>query len=169
VVQGSSTETDDMQQGESSVQKLDGHGRPPSIVAVAVVQILGALPFLYICGIGLWGTIWDTHDFANWQMLVVAMGLPFLFSFVAVVTAIGLLRLQEWARRATLYLATLPVLGCSLFLIFYHPQDTYETPFAIRDISRLVGKVSLAILIPVSIWWWVLFTRNTVRSQFRRD
>jgi hypothetical protein len=26
----------------------------------------------------------------------------------------------------------------------------------------------IAILIPVSIWWWVLFTRRSVRSQFRR-
>jgi hypothetical protein len=151
------------------VQELDGHGPPPSIVAVAVVQFLGSLPFLYVCGTTLWGAVWVTHELANSPMLIVVLGLPFLFSLMAVVTSIGLLRLREWARRATLYLAILPVSGCVLFLILYHPRDVYGAPFAVRDISHLVGKVLLAILIPVSIWWWVLFTRNTVRSQFRRD
>jgi hypothetical protein len=165
----SSTETDNMQRGSPSVQELDVYGPPPSIVAVAVVQFLGSLPFLYVCGIALWGTIWVTHDFVHWPTLVVIFGLPFLFSFVAVVTSVGLFRLREWARRATLYLATFPVSGCALFLILYHPQDVYGAPFAVRDVSHLVGTVLLAILIPISFWWWVLFTRNTVRSQFRRD
>jgi len=158
-----------MHQGRSSVQELDGHGPPPSIVAVAVVQFLGSLPFLYVCGTTLWGAVWVTHELAKSPMLIVVLGLPILFSLMAVVTSIGLLRLREWARRATLYLATLPVSGCAFFLILYHPRDVYGAPFAVRDISHLVGKILLAILIPVSIWWWVLFTRNTVRSQFRRD
>ena len=151
------------------MQELDGHGPPPSIVAVAVVQFLGSLPFLYVCGTTLWGGVWVTDELANSPMLIVVLGLPILFSLIAVVTSIGLLRLREWARRATLYLGTLPVSGCALFLILYHPRDAYGAPFAVRDISHLVGKILLAILIPVSIWWWVLFTRNTVRSQFRRD
>ena len=152
----SPTETDDMPQERSALQELDRHGPTPSIVAVVVVQILGSLPFLYVCGIGLWGTIWTTHDFLSWRLLVVVMGLPFLFSCVAVVTSIGLLRLREWARRATLYLATLPVSGCALFLILYHPLDVYGAPFAVRDITHVVGKVLLAILIPVSIWWYAI-------------
>jgi len=151
------------------MQGLDGHGPPQSIVAVATVQFLGSLPFLYICGTTLWGAVWVTHELPNSPMLVVVLGFPFLFSLLAVATSIGLLRLREWARRATLCLATLPVSGCALFLILYHPLDVYSAPFAVRDISHLVGKVLLAIFIPVSIWWWVLFTRNTVRSQFRRE
>jgi hypothetical protein len=158
----------DMPNESSSVQELDDHKLPASVIAVAAAQFLGSLPFLYICGIALWGTIWVTHDFANWPMLMVEFGLPFLFSLMAVVTSIGLLRLRGWARRATLCLATLPVCGCALFLIVFHPHDSYGTPFAIRDVSRPVGEALLAILIPVSIWWWVLFTRDTVRSQFRR-
>jgi hypothetical protein len=157
-----------MQQGNPSVQELDGHGPPPSIVAAAAVQFLGSLPFLYVCGIALWGTIWVSHELANAPTLViVVLGLPFLFSLTAVVTSIGLLGRREWARRATLYLATLPVSACALFLILYHPQNVYGAPFAVRDITHPVGKILLAILIPVSIWWWVLFTRNPVRSQFR--
>ena len=165
----SSTQTENVHQGRSAVQELDAQGPPSSIIAVAAVQLLGSLPFLYVCGTTLWGAVWVTHELATSPVLIVILGLPFLVSLMAVVTSIGLLRLREWARRASLYLATLPVLGCALFLILYHPQDVYGAPFAVRDISHLVGKVLLAILIPVSIWWWVLFTRSTVRSQFRRD
>ena len=93
--------------------------------------------------------------------MLVVLGLPFLFSLVAVVTAVGLLRLREWARRTTLWLATLPLAGCALFLILYHPS-----PY---DILRPIAKILLWILAAISIWWWVLVTRSSVRSQFRRD
>lgn len=153
---------------------MNHHGftnpRPPGpsapVIVVAPVQFLGSLPFLYVCGIALWGTIWVNHELANLPtVFIVVFGLPFLFSLTAVVTSIGLLRLREWARRATLYLATLPVFACALFLILYHPRDVYGAPFAVRDITHPVGKILLAILIPVSIWWWVLFTRPSVKAQ----
>jgi len=150
------------------VQELDGHGPPPSIVAVAVVQFLGSLPFLYVCGTTLWGAVWVTHELAKSPMLIVVLGLPILFSLMAVVTSIGSYD-SESGQEERLYLRLFPVSGCAFFLILYHPRDVYGAPFAVRGISHLVGKILLAILIPVSIWWWVLFTRNTVRSQFRRD
>jgi hypothetical protein len=109
-----------------------------------------------------------TYEFEHSPMLFVVFGFPFLFSVIALVTSVGLFRLCEWARRMILRLATLPVAGSALFLILHHPQDSYGTPFAVRDVSRVIAKVLLLILIPISIWWWVLFTHNTVRSQFRR-
>ena len=156
-----------MQQRMSSTQELNRPKLPASIVAVAAVEFLGSLPFLYLCGIALWGTLWVTHDLKDWPMSIVIFGLPFLFSLIAVVTSIGLLWRREWARITTLGLATFPVCACALFLILHHPHDVYGTPFAVRDVSRLIGKILLAILIPAGIWWWVLLTRNAVRSQFR--
>jgi len=151
------------------MQQPASDGPPPSVITVAAVQFLGSLPFLYVCGIALWGTVWVTHDLTDWPMLVVIFGLPFLFSLVAIVTSIGLLWRREWARKATLGLATFPVCACVLFLIVHHPQDVYGAPFAVRDVSRLIGKILLAILTPASIWWWILLNRDAVRSQFRRD
>jgi hypothetical protein len=157
-----------MRQGAPSMQRPASDGPPPSVFTVAVVQFFGSLPFLYFCGINLWGVVRVTHEYKHSPMLVVVFGLPILFSVIALVTSVGLLRLCEWARRTTLCLATLPVAGCALFLILHHPRDSYGTPFAVRDVSRVIAKVLLLILTPISIWWWVLFTRNTVRSQFRR-
>jgi hypothetical protein len=141
--------------------KLCPKGPPPSVTAAAVVQFIGSLPILYVCGISLWGTVWVTHELASSPILLVLLGFPFLFSLVAVVASVGLLRLREWARRTTLWLATLPLSGCALFLILYHPD-----PF---DIVLPIARISLGVLAAISTWWWVLFTLNSVRSQFRRD
>jgi hypothetical protein len=73
---------------------------------------------------------------------------------------------REWARVATLVLATVPVCACALFIL-NHPHDVDGALFAVGDVSRPIGEVLLAILIPVNIWWWVLLTGDAVRSQFR--
>jgi hypothetical protein len=91
--------------------------------------------------------------------ILIFLVLPFLFSLVAVASSIGLLRLRGWARTMTLCLATLPVASCVLDLIFDHPPGQWEI--------IPVAKILFAILAPVSIWWWALFTRPSVRSQFR--
>ena len=154
------------------MQQPAGHGPSSSVITAAVVQFLWSLPFLYVCGTTLYGTVWVTHELKGSPILLVVLGLPLLFSLVAVMASIGLLWCREWARRMTLCLATFPVLGCILFLIFYHPQvawgpgQTIDNPY---DVTRPIGKISLVILTPVSIWWWALFTRDSVRSQFRRD
>jgi hypothetical protein len=117
------------------MQRLASDKTPPSVFTVAVVQFVGSLPFLYFCGINLWGVVRFTHEFEHSPMLLVVFGLPFLFSLIALVTSVGLFRLCEWARRTTLCLATVPVAGCAIFLILHQPNDSYGTPFAVRDIS----------------------------------
>ena len=92
--------------------------------------------------------------------ILIYLGLPFLFSLVAAASSIGLLRLRGWARTMTLCLATLPVSSCVLDLILDRPLPGEW------DILP-VAKILLAILAPVSIWWWALLTRPSVRSQFR--
>lgn len=140
---------------------------PLSVITVAAFQFLGSLLFLYVCGITLWGTVWVTHELKRSPMLLVILGPPFLFSLVAIVTSIGLLCRREWARKATLGLATFPVCACVLFLSFHQPHDVYGAPFAVRGVSHLIAQILLAILIPASTWWWVLLTRDAVRSLFR--
>ena len=145
-----------------SAQQPRNNRPSPSVIAVAVVQFLGSVPFLCVCGYYLWGTVWfSPHDFARFPMrFFVFLGLPFLFSLVAAASSIGLLRLRGWARTMTLCLATLPVSASFLDLILDPPG-----PGVIEIVP--VDKILLAILAPVSIWWWALFTRPSVRSQFR--
>ena len=138
----------------------------PSVIAVAVFQFLGSVPVLCISGYYLWGTVWFTpHEFARLPTRIfvryfVFLVLPFLFSLVGAASSIGLLRLRGWARTLTLCLATLPISSYVLDLIFDHPLPG---EFDILP----VPQIFVAISVPVSIWWWVLFTRPSVRSQFR--
>ncbi len=97
-------------------------------------------------------------------MVPVVYGAAFLFSLAGIVASVGLLWLREWARKTTLWLATLPLLWCALFLILYDSKLPKS-----YDIVRPIVETLLGILAPISIWWWVLFTRGYVRSQFRRD
>lgn len=145
---------------EPATQQPPDRELPPSIIAVALVEGLGALPFLCLSGIVLMDLFHSAQS--AWQPRVLyAFGLSFLFGLAAAASAIGLLFLREWARITTLYLATLPFFACSLFVMLYEPvRNDPFLPFA---------KILLAILVPVSIWWWILFTRPSVRSQFHRN
>lgn len=150
------------------MQQVTTYGPPPrSVIAVAIVLFLGSLPCFFTSGNFLWQLGWLSAD--NRASLAVILGLPFLFSLVAIATSFGLLWRREWARKAGLGLATFPVCACVLFLILYHPYDLYSPPFAAMDVFRLIAEILLAILIPASIWWWFLLTRDSVRSLFRQD
>jgi hypothetical protein len=158
----SSSETTKCYMSPLSAQQPRNNRPSPSVIAVAVVQFVGSVPVLCICGYYLWETVWFfPHEFARAPArYFVFLGLPFLFSLVAAASSIGLLRLRGWARTLTLCLATLPVSSYVLDLIFDHPLPG---EWGILP----VAKILIAILAPVSIWWWALFTRPSVRSQFR--
>src|ERR1700674_4556697 len=93
----------------------------PSVLTVAVIQFFGSLPFLYFCGINLWGVVWVTHEYKHSPILLPVFGLPVLFGCIALVTSVGLLRPSEWARRPPLCLAPWHVAGCAVFLILHKP------------------------------------------------
>ena len=136
-----------------------------SIVAVAIVQFFGSLPFLYICGISLFGAVFVTHEFSNPPFLVVVLGFPVLFSLLSLVTSIGLLFLKEWARRATMFLSTVPVLGCGLLLLV---RPASILPMTVGSgLLVAIYLYLLVILVPISAWWLILFTRAGVKTQFQ--
>jgi hypothetical protein len=101
--------------------------------------------------------------------------LPAGFSLLGLVTSFGLMRLREWARKVTILLSVVPVLACAL-LVIWRPPSVFPPPkpdeqYAILTIGSGLGlwiyEALLLILIPVSIWWLVVMTRESVRSQFR--
>jgi len=92
----------------------------------------------------------------------VLISVPLCISLLGIAVATGLLRLKEWARRTCLFLATVPVLGCAILVIIDPPREnSFDIP------PYIIGL--LVILIPISLWWWILFAREGVRVQFRPD
>jgi hypothetical protein len=149
-------------------------------VAAAAVQLIGSLAVLTPPGLALAEEIQlrrmypRSYQFLHPMVYVVLIAVPICFGLVGIATSIELLRLREWARRVTLFLATVPVAGCVL-LVALHPSSVFPPEpgrgaiLVMGDIYLLAYKLLLAVLIPRSIWWWVLFTRESVRTQFRRD
>ena len=142
-----------------------------SIAAVAAVQFAVSLVVWFPFGLLLYDEI-QRHRGPRGPSIayqpqrplyyVVLIGVPLCISLVGVITAIGLLRLQNWARRTCLILATLPVSGCAVLAIIDPPRANS------LDISPYVIRLLIMILIPVNLWWWILFTRPSVKAQFQR-
>ena len=162
------------------MEELDRLRPSGSVIAVAAVQFLGSLAVLVPSGLFLTGEIRlrrlypRNYQFLHPAVYVVLIAVPICFGLFGVATSIGLLRLRKWARRATLFLATVPVVGCALLVILHPPTVFPPEPgqgamLVMGDIYLLAYKFLLAVLIPISIWWLILFTRPSVRSQFRRN
>ncbi len=99
--------------------------------------------------------------------------LPFCFSLLGVATSVGLFGLREWARKIAIFLSIAPVTICTL-LVLLRPEAVFPSDAGLQYAILTVGSLGivmyeymLVILIPVSVWWLVLFTRKNVRSQFR--
>ncbi len=103
--------------------------------------------------------------------------LPVCLNLLGLAVAVGVLRLREWARKATIVLSTIPVIGCTL-LVLLQPSAIFPPPkpdeqHAILTIGSGLGLVFykdlLVILVPLSIWWLTLFTRASIKARFRDD
>ena len=144
-----------------------------SIIAVAAVQFLGRLAILLLPAV----LLTDEIHFHSWYpatyqpksaaYYVLFVALPISLSLFGIITSIGLVRVREWARRVTLYFATIPTLICVLWLILHHLRAVGDALLVIGDLSNALAAYLLVILAPTSLWWWILFTRKSVRSQFR--
>jgi hypothetical protein len=99
--------------------------------------------------------------------------LPFCFSLLGVIASVGLFGLREWARKTAIFLSVAPVTICGL-LVLLQPNAIFQPDAGIKYAILTVGDLGIVVyvcmfvaLIPVSVWWLILFTRESVRSQFR--
>jgi hypothetical protein len=145
-----------------------------SIVAVAAVQFLGSLAILLLPAV----LLTDEIHFHRWYpaayqpksagFYVVLVALPICLSRFGVITSIGVVRQRVWARRVTLFFATIPTLICVLWLILHHPRAVGDSSLlVVGELSNALAAYLLVVLAPISLWWWILFTGKSVRSQFR--
>ncbi len=94
-----------------------------------------------------------------------------LFCLVGIITSVGLFRLDEYARQSALFLSTVPN-ALLLLAAFYLITDANKhrsgaVSVDVGLLGFLFCAAELLVLLPLSIWWLILFTRKTTRSQFR--
>jgi hypothetical protein len=56
-------------------------------------------------------------------------------------------------------IATIPLCAFAIAAALRKPHPPW-------DFTALLLELALWVLIPVSIWWWILFTRKCIRAQF---
>jgi hypothetical protein len=83
-----------------------------------------------------------------------------LFSAFAVAVAIGLWFCKEQARRAAVHVFG-PLL---LFLLVATCLASVGT--AIEGIYLVISLYAMLLLIPIALWWAILFSLKTIRAQF---
>ena len=144
-----------------------------SIIAVAAAQFLGSLAILLLPAVLLTDEIhlhrWyhAAYHPKSASFYVVLVALPICLSLFGIITSIGLVRRRVWARRVTLFFATIPTLICVVWLILHHPRAVGDSSLlVVGDLSNALAAYLLVVLAPISLWWWILFTGKSVRSQF---
>lgn len=129
-----------------------------SIIAAAVFQIVVSILALILFKRGLMATYFSGEYMHAPEAVPILAGL-FSVALVDVILGIGLLRLRSWARRASLVVASLALCASAVAAMLYQRKVGF-------DFTPLVLDCLVAMLIPVNIWWWILFTRKGVRAQF---
>jgi hypothetical protein len=148
------------------------------VIAAAVVAIAGSVLVLLGGGVGLISLLVAPMDSTS------ATQPPFLHAIVdgtiafilalgtfGVFCGVGLLRLKNWARIATLVWAGIAAVFSALILAVFSFVPIPTPPNADPNLSGLV-RASILIFygfpLAIGVWWLILFNRQSVANQFIR-
>lgn len=133
---------------------------PASITAIVTALIIASV-LIPAAGIYAMVVMPDLRIF-----LLPVIVIQTAFGLFGIIVAIGLLRLFEAARKATILLSKVTIIVFSgvLLLFWAAAFSTHNTVFLM---PLLVCGGSLVILLPLSVWWCMVLRRDSVRSQFR--
>ena len=148
-----------------------GPGPSGSILAVAAIQFLGSVVLLVAASLFLFQDLQlyyrypSTYRPLHPDVYVVYVALPIGFSLLGIITSVGLCLLREWARKVTLFLAVAPAAVYTV-LVILRPPSVFTG--GIGDIYLYIVEGALFLLVPVGLWWLILFTRASAQKQFQR-
>jgi len=159
-----------------------GPQAPASIAAVAIVQFIGSVILLIPAGVfflaefQLYRLYAQTYRALHPGVYIFYIVLPIVFALTGIITPIGLGFLQEWARKCTLFLAVVPATVYAALLILRPPSVFPGGRAGEGALLTIGGDIYfdavagvVCLLVPVSIWWLLLFTEQGVKAQFRSD
>jgi len=87
---------------------------------------------------------------------------------MGIIVSIGLLQLRESARKAAIFLSTVPVVILTFSLLIFLSANASRTGregIAAGYGFFLYGAFFL-LLLPLSIWWCIALMRARVKAQF---
>jgi uncharacterized membrane protein (DUF2068 family) len=131
-----------------------------AVIAVAVFQFLIAALALLLFARGVRIAIAEysteyTHPPSRWF----AFGVLLATIVICAVSGTGLVLRRLWARWLTLVLATVPLCAVVPELAIHRRQSGF-------DFAPMLLEFASWLLVPISLWWWLVFTRKHVKAQF---
>ena len=149
--------------------------RSAGVTAAATYAILCCVTSLFVWGFFVLQLLNtqddDGHTFFDYfplAFVLVAVVPPAIIA-LGIRTAVGLLQLRLWARRASLIWAATALTLC-LGLIAFHPFETFVIPqhFVSQSVltRQMVAISFVLMLLPVSVWWLFYFRTKSVKRQF---
>jgi hypothetical protein len=152
-------------------------GPSSAIICIAIVFSLGSL---LVFGLSVWELksvidhSYDTNDFLG-KISTPVNGLFFalnLFqlaiSLPAIIASIVLLFLAEWARKAMIVFATVPVGGSAIAVLIFLASNGPGRAGLAAGMGFLIYGAAFLVFLPPSIWAWVVLTSDRGKSQFSR-
>jgi hypothetical protein len=147
-----------------------------SIIAAAIVAIVGGLLFLLLGGIGFLSILLGLNA-SNPQLPTFARNsalagicLMIVISLFSIASGIGLLLLRNWARISVFVLAGFSVffgaIGVVVFTVVAVMPQQESLPPQQMWIFRTVLAAIYGIPLAIGIWWLILFNRKAIKSQF---
>ena len=149
-----------------------------SIIAAAVVAILGGLFLLLSCSVAFFGFLLvklpgtsEIPPFLRNAMLA-TQGFMMCLSLFGIATGIGLFYLRNWARICMLIwggtLVFFGVIGIPIVFLmpFSLAPNAPDLPVEGMQAVRWIMLVVYGMPLLIGIWWLVLFNRKTVKAQF---
>lgn len=155
-----------------------------SIFTIAFVQLLGGVLISFYAGIVLLGTIaqnrseaaagYAAHNSSAILFGVFFGALPLCFGALNVINGIALFRVRTWAWRLTLFLSTVPVVGCGLLIVLNpvlvfprtKPNEQYAMLTVGGGLEYAIYLYLFLFLLLVSVWWLWVMSRLGVRAEF---
>jgi hypothetical protein len=131
-----------------------------AVIVVVVFQFLIAALGLILFGRGVRIEIAEySAEYTRPADVWYALGGLLAIIVVCAVSATGLLMRRAWARWLTLILATVPLCVVVLEKAIYKRHPGF-------DFTPVFLEYGLWALVPISLWWWLVFTRKRVKAQF---
>ncbi len=149
-----------------------------SIIASAIVAILGSLLTILLAGLGFLGTLFvrsgaaaPTQPPGTRAISLIFLVIILAFGIFGIFSAVGLWRLRNWARMAFLIYSGAMVCVCAFALVFVWfvlPSLPKVQPQAVGFVHVFLVLI-YGIPIGIGVWWLVLLNRKDVARQFTSE